>query len=274
MNTNDRCKRCVYRVHVGVFLLMTLASSMMASSVPMLLLRPEDGELFLSEDQHLLYGQTWHLVGGDEAEPLQACEDLLKDQTIPYDVYRWAYLRRIDYYTVSNRENKAIEIGRQWVREHPDDPINIHIWNTLIRICGTRRHDDFKPTVADLESVAEPVFSLFSPYSLEVVDAHSNYAFGLYQYGILANDLTLYARALNQLQEADSILEKMLTMPVLLEESANAEYEISRRRNEIASGIERISTTLETAAQREQQKTTIYSEEAAAKAWAILTDND
>ena len=263
-------KRQAFFAAMAFFIPAGLFQVCQGAQLDMLMFLPRDGQKLLTEDQRLLYSQTRSFFGNNEEAPLQACEDLLKDVTLPYDVYRWAYLRRIEYYTVTQREEQALQIGHQWLREHPDDPLNVNVYNTLINICATRGHPDFKPTVKDLEAAAEPVFRLFPAHDLNVVHAHKAYAFGLYQFGIRNDDADLYVRALHQLQEADAILQQMLTMPALREDLDVSESEINIRREEIAAGIERVSATLESVQAQEERRMQHETEKAVDNAWQEL----
>ena len=246
----------------------------MAKGLDVLMLMPGEGQKLLTEDQRLLLSRTKSFEGGSEDGPLQACEDLLKDPALPYDVYRWAFLSRITYYMYTFREEQALRIGQQWLREHPDDPLTVNVCNTMINICATRGHPNFTPTVKDLEAAAEPVFRLFPAHDLNVVHAHKAYAFGLYQFGLLDSDADLYARALNHLQETDTILRQMLTMPTLREDLDVSEYEINSRREEIADGIERVSAALESARAQEERRVEHETEKAAGEAWQGLLQDD
>jgi hypothetical protein len=272
MNYNSGNKNSVHIIVIFFIVFLCISIKGTAQYLDMMIILPKEGEKVLTEDQRLLYSKTWAFEGKDEAGPLQACEDLLKDPTLPYDVYRWAFLRRIEHYTITNRETMALQIGHQWLREHPDDPLNINVSNTLINICATRGHDNFKPTVKDLEAAAEPVFQKHSPYDLRVVHAHKAYAFGLYQFGIETNDTQLYSRALSQLQEADTILVKMLEMPALLIDLKVSAEEITGKREEIAAGISSVSATLETARAQEQKRMEHQTETATEKAWQGLLE--
>ena len=270
MNLAFEKKRCVSVVAALFVVQIIVAETSMAKEIDVLMLLPLEGQKSLTEDQALLYARTKSFEGGAEEGPLQACEDLIKDSTVPYDVYRWAYLSRITYYMYTFREEQALQVGHQWLREHPDDPLNVNVYNTLINICATRGHPDFKPTVKDLEAAAEPVFRLFPAHDLNVVHAHKAYAFGLYQFGIRNNDADLYVRALHQLQEADAILQQMLTMPALREDFDVSESEINSRRVGIAASIKSVSAALESMRAQKERRMQHETEKAVDNAWQEL----
>ena len=248
MNANREMHLLLTMVGAFLYLFLLFAPVSEATAMSWSSLRPEGKVLSsLNEEQQKLILKTMSLTGGDESEPLQACEDLLNDSTVPYEVYRYAFLKRIHFYTVTKREWKALDIGKEWLKNHFEDPVTIHVCVDMIHTCATRRNDDFEPTEKDLEAVAEPVFRLFSPNSLGVADAHSTYAFGLTQYAHLANDtrLKLYTKALKHYQEADKILKHLQRIHENEEPTDFDRHKFNRLQHDVTEKIKSVKVWIE-----------------------------
>ena len=113
---------------------------------------------------------------GAEVKQLEACEELINDPTTTPELRRWATLREIELYTYTARENKALEIGRRWLRKHRDDPDPLAIRVILAEIVAQRRHEDFQPSLLDFERTFWAIFRNHDPLEWEVIRAHIEYA--------------------------------------------------------------------------------------------------
>ena len=199
----------------------------------------------LTEEQSDLYWAAMRLAGdGEESLVFQACEDLMNDPALPNDVYRWAYLHQIMIYAVTSREDLAMHVANQWISKNPDDPVNLNVRCVMVQICAWRGSPRFKPTLRDLQAAAEPIFTLYSPTNVDVIDAHSVYVDGLERFYAKTHDVTLLERARDHILEALSILDRCEETPALKEDARLDASYAQRKREELDYKLNSLEASL------------------------------
>lgn len=112
---------------------------------------------------------------GFEAAQLQACEDLMSSPNVPFELYRWAFLRRVDLLSYTYREHQAVDILDQWLGTHPDDPNAMGIRITKAEIVGDRGHARFQPTLQMKEDAYDELFQHHQGNDIALVNARMKF---------------------------------------------------------------------------------------------------
>jgi hypothetical protein len=143
--------------------------------------KPDLTALGVTQEQRDLYWMA--MVGegdGNPEKPIKACFDLMNDASAPAALKTWANLRLMPLYCVAYREWDALQVGRDWLNAHPDDPLALNVRAAMASIATWRRHDAFEPTPQDKEALlldlidhhTPAMWALDNPATWEMLDAH------------------------------------------------------------------------------------------------------
>lgn len=196
---------------VSLVLLVVLLAFSAAGTAEQLLLcnfnpAPELPYESTSFEQDALYAEAKQLDKKDQA--LAACRALRQDSSAPWELQRWATLREIEILTVMDQEHAALDLGKAWLRQNPDDPGALEIRVELGKIVAQRRHSGFMPTLQEVDEIFTDIFNNHDPDSWHVVTARIQYAQKLQKFYFSDRDWTVYARCIEQLYIARQCLEK------------------------------------------------------------------
>ena len=169
---------------------------------------------------------------GIEAAQLQACEDLIDSPNVPFELQRWAYLRRVTLYSYTYREHRAVEILEQWLEAYPDDPNAMGIRITKATIIGDRGHPDFRPTSRQKEEAYDEIFDNHSTNDIELVNARMKFVVMLQGYQSASDDGRISNRISEQLDKAEASLLRIHSRAVKRSETKLADY-ANRRLNTV-----------------------------------------
>ena len=112
-----------------------------------------------------------------EKEPVAACDALIADETLPFELRSWAVRQKMKLCTYASRTWEAIEAGRAWLDAHGDeDPYAKEIRVMLGHIMAQRGHPGFVPLHDDAKAVFEDIFEHHPPDTMMIIDSHVNYA--------------------------------------------------------------------------------------------------
>lgn len=160
-----------------------------------------------SFEQDALYATAQQLVGdGKEDQALAACKALRLDSSAPWELQRWAALREIQLLTYVRQERAALDLGKAWLRQNPDDPGALEIRVILGQIVAQRMHSGFMATPQEVDEVFADIFNNHDPDSWHVAMARIQYAQKLTQFTSV--DRTASVRSAEQLDTASQCLEK------------------------------------------------------------------
>jgi len=180
-------------------------------------------------EQDTLIEQASSMRGDNvEAEPVAACDALIADDTLVFELRCWAVRQKMKLCTYARREWEALDAGRAWVSEHSDsegyDPLPIRL--TMANVIATRGHEDFIPLYADVKAVFDDLFSNHPSEGFEMADAHLAYSSALGK--LMSINPALHYEAVEHLGKALDIMERarpelINTMESNIEERGNDE---------------------------------------------------
>ena len=123
--------------------------------------------------------------GRTQSESLEACRQLVEDASVPFEIRRWAQRRRIELLSSTYRESLAIQEGREWLANHPDDPEALPLRFVLLRTACQRLHNDFSPELSLVRSLLTDLLQHHGPNNMLAVRARVEYANKLLHFDLL-----------------------------------------------------------------------------------------
>ncbi len=181
---------------------------------------------------------------GVESAAFDACELLLmQEENIPFEVYRFAYLQRVLLNAVCSREDKALDILREWMSRYPDSADVLKVSCIMLQIVAWRRSDSFQPELSDVRLAAKAIFDSgqFDPQNIDVLDAYAVHAQALQRQFRLTGDVHLLDEALEQLTIGGFLFETLIQNGAPPEMIASDEYLLKNmaRLNTMREGIQK-----------------------------------
>lgn len=148
-------------------------------------------------------------VDNKEKEPTAACDQLIADETLPFELRGWAVRQKMKLCTYARREWEAIETGRDWVNKYGEKDTNaLKIRAVMGQIMAQRGHPGFVPLYDDAKAVFEDIFEHYPDDTMLAIQSHVNYAMLLEKLGLMNGALNVLA--VQQYGIAVNALEKFL----------------------------------------------------------------
>ncbi|HDP34882.1 MAG TPA: hypothetical protein ENN29_07205 [Candidatus Hydrogenedentes bacterium] len=114
----------------------------------------------------------------EEAESVAACDLLIADETLPFELRCWAVRQKMTLCTYAGRCAEALDTGRAWLRDHgTEDPHALYIRRVMAHILVRRCRPEFV-LLYDLEGIREIFDDFFANHpadNLYVINAHYDY---------------------------------------------------------------------------------------------------
>ena len=131
-------------------------------------------------------------VDNQEKEPTAACDQLIADETLPFELRSWAVRQKMKLCTYARREREAIKTGRDWVDKHGDeDDFALEIRAVMGQIISQRGHPGFVPSYDEAKAVFDDIFEHHPADTMLVIQSHFNYAMLLEKLGLMNGTLNV-----------------------------------------------------------------------------------
>ncbi len=132
-----------------------------------------------------------------------------------------------DYYSYADsprREVETLDSMRKTDVFSAEDAEEMAYWidvDTCQILTYTRStKESFQPTMSEIDSAYENLFSRYSPYRYEILRGHYQYAMAAYRSASRLQDDHYYLVALDHLREVHRIAQEVLSRPSLAEDEA------------------------------------------------------
>jgi len=217
--------------------------------------RPEVPFEATTLEQDALLEASAMLGDNREESSVAACDALIADETLPFELRCWAVRQKIRLCAYACREWEALEAGRKWLQEHGDedyDPGAIRV--TLGGIIAYRGHANFVPLGADAKEIFDELISNQPTDDLDKVKLHEDYSRLLRK--LKRTNPALHQRAAEQMGKAVSILENIIEQDELVTKELHKQV-VKRGR----SSVNKVSDDmLESEEWRERFRTQLQNE--------------
>ncbi len=141
--------------------------------------------------------------------PVEACDVLIADDALPFELRSWAVRQKMKLCTYSNDEWEALATGHDWVNTHGDeDPWAFEIRVVMGQIVSQRAHANFVPVYEDVRMVFDDLFEHHPQDTMLVVQAHVNFAHTMERLSLM--DASLRLRGVKHCGIAVKILEEYI----------------------------------------------------------------
>ncbi len=112
-------------------------------------------------------------------EAKAAADTLIADQAAPLSLRSWAAARKYEWLVGPAHNREALEFGRAWLREHPEDP-NAILWRrTMQQVAILFRRGIFDVDPKAIRETSEDLFNNHPATSWEVIRGRLDYAYAL-----------------------------------------------------------------------------------------------
>lgn len=179
--------------------------------------RPEVPFEATTFEQDDLIEATQVLGDNQEVSSVNACDTLIADETLPFELRCWAVRQKMKLCTYAKREWEALDAGKAWLEAHGEedcDPLGIRAM--MGQIVSQRGHENFVPLYEDAKAIFDNLFANHPTDNILMVQAHVNYALILRKLSAANGTLTIEGAkhcffALQALKSMRENTEKALT---------------------------------------------------------------
>ena len=112
-----------------------------------------------------------------EIEPVAACDALIPDETLPYELRCWAVRQKMTLCTYACRHKEALETGRSWLREQGNsDPNAPYIRRVLAHILAGRCSEKELLEYDGIQEIFDEIFANHTSDNLHAIEMRFDYA--------------------------------------------------------------------------------------------------
>ena len=128
------------------------------------------------EQDDLIEQAAQMLWDNKEIAPVAACNALIPDETLPYELRCWAVRQKMTLCTYACQHKEALETGRTWLREQGDkDPHSLYIRRVLAHILAGRCNKQELLEYDGTEEIFEEIFAHHTMDDLHVIEMRFDY---------------------------------------------------------------------------------------------------
>jgi hypothetical protein len=128
------------------------------------------------EQDELIEQAKQMLWDNKEVAPVIACDALISDETLPYELRCWAVRQKMDLCTCACRHKEALDTGRSWLREQGDkDPHAPYIRRVLAHILAGRCSEEELLEYDGIQEIFDEIFAHHKMDNLHAIEMRFDY---------------------------------------------------------------------------------------------------